>query len=72
MAKLTTAARNALPDSAFADPTHRKYPVMDAGHRQAAAGRIAQHATGSYAAKLRHNLKEHEHSPMSGRGPVDR
>lgn len=36
MAKLTTAARNALPSSDFADPVHRAYPMEDQAHRKAA------------------------------------
>lgn len=36
MARLTTAERNALPDSAFADPKHRRFPMEDADHREAA------------------------------------
>lgn len=32
MAKLTAAERDALPDSAFAFPEHRKEPIHDRGH----------------------------------------
>jgi hypothetical protein len=35
MARLTTAARNALPDSAFAGP-NRSFPIQDAAHAKAA------------------------------------
>jgi hypothetical protein len=35
MAKLTTAERNALPDSDFAGP-HRSFPINDANHAKAA------------------------------------
>ncbi len=35
MARLTTAARNALPDSAFAGP-NRTYPVEDKTHARVA------------------------------------
>ena len=43
MAKLTTAARNALPDSAFAGP-NRTYPVNDASHAANAKARASQFA----------------------------
>jgi hypothetical protein len=43
MARLTTKARNALPDSAFAGP-NRTYPIPDRGHAQAAEGRAAEFA----------------------------
>jgi hypothetical protein len=43
MAKLTTKARNALPDSAFAGPG-RSYPVEDKAHARNAKARAAQHA----------------------------
>jgi len=36
MARLTTAERNALPSSDFADPAHRRFPMEDADHREAA------------------------------------
>jgi len=35
MARLTKAARDALPDSDFAGP-HRSFPIEDAAHRKAA------------------------------------
>ena len=41
MAKLSTAARNALPDSAFAGP-NRSYPVNDAAHAKNAKSRVSQ------------------------------
>jgi len=41
MAKLTTAERNKLPDSAFAGP-HRSYPVEDRAHAKAAKSRASQ------------------------------
>lgn len=39
MAKLTAAARRALPSSTFAGPG-RSFPIPDAGHAKAALGRI--------------------------------
>lgn len=41
MAKLTTAQRNALPDSAFAGP-NRSYPVNDKAHAANAKSRVSQ------------------------------
>jgi len=41
MAKLTTKARNALPDSAFAGPG-RSYPVTDKAHAANAKARASQ------------------------------
>jgi hypothetical protein len=40
MAKLTTAQRNALPDSAFALPG-RQYPIHDINHARDALARVA-------------------------------
>ena len=45
MAKLTAKARKALPDSAFAIPSKRKYPDFDAGHRAAALARVNEFGT---------------------------
>lgn len=41
MAKLTTSARNALPDSVFAGPD-RSYPIPDRSHAQNALARVSQ------------------------------
>ena len=40
--KLSQAERDALPASAFADPKHRKFLLIDKGHTQAAFARIVQ------------------------------
>jgi hypothetical protein len=42
MSKLTAAERNALPDSAFAEPSLRKYPMNDANHARNALARVSQ------------------------------
>lgn len=42
MAKLTSKQRNALPDSKFALPKERKYPVNDARHAANAKARAQQ------------------------------
>ena len=41
MSKLTTAERNALPDSAFALPG-RRYPIPDATHARDALARASE------------------------------
>lgn len=51
MAKLTTAERNALPDSAFAGP-NRSYPVEDAAHAKNAKSRVSQFGSASLKKKV--------------------
>lgn len=51
MATLTTAERNALPDSDFAGP-HRSYPIEDAGHAKAAKARAGEFAGPKLKAKV--------------------
>lgn len=51
MARLTTAARNALPDSAFAGP-NRSYPINDASHARNARARAAQFAGPALQSKI--------------------
>lgn len=53
MARLTTAQRDALPSSDFADPVHRKYPEEDAGHAKAALGRAGEYGTPAIKAAVR-------------------
>ena len=55
MARLTTAERNALPDSAFAIPSKRKYPEEDAGHAKAALARAGEYGTPAVKAAVRRN-----------------
>jgi len=45
MAKLTYKQRKRLPDSAFAIPSKRKYPIQDEAHARNALARVAQHGT---------------------------
>lgn len=52
MARLTAAARNALPSSAFADPKNRKYPEEDPAHAKAAESRATQFASPALKAKV--------------------
>lgn len=44
MAKVTATARKALPDSAFADPTDRKFLIQDATHARLAWQMLDRHA----------------------------
>ena len=41
MGRLTARRRNALPSSAFAYPSLRKYPIHDASHARNALARVA-------------------------------
>lgn len=52
MARLTAAARNALPDSDFAGP-NRSYPVEDAAHARNALSRVSQFGSPALKAKVR-------------------
>lgn len=42
MAKLTSKERNALPSSAFAIPSQRKYPINDPSHARNAKARASE------------------------------
>lgn len=45
MAQLTAKRRQALPDSAFAIPERRAYPIHDLAHARNALARVMQHGT---------------------------
>ena len=45
MSVLTTKQRESLPDSAFAIPEERKYPIHDKNHARAALARVAEFGT---------------------------
>ena len=45
MARLTAEQRRRLPDSAFAIPERRAYPIHDIEHARNALARVAQHGT---------------------------
>ncbi len=53
MAKLTTKERNALPNSAFALPKERKYPIHDLSHARNALARVAQFGNEAEKTKVR-------------------
>ena len=51
--KLSYQARQKLPDSAFAIPEKRKYPIQDIAHARNALARVAQHGTPEEQARVR-------------------
>jgi len=51
--KLSTEARNKLPDSDFVFPEDRRYPIHDKNHARNALARVAQHGTPEEKAKVR-------------------
>jgi hypothetical protein len=52
MAKLTSKARNMLPDSAFAGPD-RSYPVEDRSHAVNALSRVSEYGAPALKARVR-------------------
>ena len=57
MAKLTAATRNALPDSAFAIPEDRAYPIPDKSHADNALSRVSGNGTPEEKARVRAPVK---------------
>lgn len=64
MAKLNAKKRNALPNSAFALPRQRKYPINDRSHAANAESRAANK---SPAVKAAVDRKVHEEYPDMGK-----
>jgi hypothetical protein len=56
MAKLTYAARKALPKSTFAGPD-RSYPINDASHARNALSRVSEFGSPALKAKVRAKVK---------------
>lgn len=56
MAKLTTKARNRLPDSSFAGPD-RSYPINNPSHARNALARASQHASPELQAKIKAKVR---------------
>ena len=56
MAKLTTAARKALPTQTFALPG-RRYPIPDRSHAQNALARVSQFGTPAEKATVRRKVQ---------------
>jgi hypothetical protein len=52
MARLTAAERRKLPDSDFADPKDRAYPMEDADHAKAAQMLVKAHGTPAQKAEV--------------------
>lgn len=52
MAKLTTAARKAIPGKSFA-LSGRRYPIEDASHARNALARVSQHGSSEEKSKVR-------------------
>ena len=67
MARLTTAERNALPDSAFAGPD-RSYPINDPSHARNALARASQHA----GPKLEERIEGKVHKKYPSIGETNR
>lgn len=57
MAQLTAKRRKALPDSAFAIPERRAYPIHDIAHARNALSRVAQHGTPEEKRRVRAAVK---------------
>ena len=58
MADLTTEVRKDLPDSDFALPEERKYPIHDESHARNALARVAQHGTPEEKKKVQAAVKK--------------
>lgn len=64
MAKLTTAARKAIPTGSFALPG-RRYPIEDRSHAANALARVSQFGTSSEKATVR--ARVHAKYPSMGK-----
>jgi hypothetical protein len=58
MAKLSTAARKALPTKSFAEPDKRKYPIENEAHAKNALSRVSQAGTSAEKAKVKAAVKK--------------
>jgi hypothetical protein len=58
MAKLSSAARKALPAKSFAEPDKRKYPIENEAHAKNALSRVAQSGTPAEKAKVKAAVKK--------------
>src|SRR5271157_4297080 len=66
MAELTEEERAKLPNSAFADPEKRAYPIHDEAHAKTALARVKQHGTKDEQKKVA--KKVHERYPQINLG----
>ena len=67
MAKLSSAARKALPKSTFALPGQRAYPIEDASHARNALSRVSQFGDPSEKDKVRAAVRK-KYPGMMGKG----
>lgn len=58
MAKLSSAARSALPSKSFAEPDKRKYPIENEAHAKNALARVAHSGTAAEKAKVKAAVKK--------------
>lgn len=58
MAVLSASERDKLPDSAFAIPSKRQYPIHDVEHARNALARAAMYATPAEKAKVKAAVKK--------------
>ena len=58
MAKLSSAARKALPTKSFAEPDKRKYPIENEVHAKNALSRVSQSGSPAEKATVRSAVKE--------------
>jgi hypothetical protein len=58
MAKLTGAARKAIPTKSFAEPDKRKYPIENEAHARNALSRVSQFGTPAEKAKVKAAVKK--------------
>jgi hypothetical protein len=58
MAKLSSAARKALPTKSFAEPDKRKYPIENEAHAKNALSRVAQSDSPAEKAKVKAAVKK--------------
>jgi hypothetical protein len=58
MAKLSTAAREALPAKAFAEPDKRKYPIENQAHAKNALARVSHSGTPAEKSKVKRAVKK--------------
>jgi hypothetical protein len=53
VARLTPEARDALPDSDFALPAERRYPIQNEGHARNALARVSEYGTPAEKVQVR-------------------
>ncbi len=69
MSTLTAKERERLPESSFAIPEERAYPIHDESHARNALARVSQHGTPEEKRRVRAAV--HRRYPKIGRGLAD-